>query len=264
MLGVYRLDSVQEGDSAARQRRYAEMAGRASDDGTVILGRQGDSLPAADLAELAGLLGQRRTDVYRSVNARHLLGNYPTGFNRAGYDFIQQSEQVAASDSVTYRELLAKAAIAFEASLAVEPFNGSAMDFYPLLLVQLYRDDDARDFLASLHGNVDENLEEQIVFRTLQGLLQGGLAPIALGWVREWREEDPDRHFHYVLEFRIYEALGEVPAARAVAEAWAGRSGARDPEMDRALAEMEQRARAREQEEVREQVEEAVGGAGGQ
>ena len=44
-----------------------------------------------------------------------------------------------------------------------------------------------------------------------------------------------------------------------LADEWAATNGSRDPEMDRALADMQQRARAREQEEVRE----AVGGADG-
>ncbi|MCP4572410.1 MAG: DUF2723 domain-containing protein [bacterium] len=250
MLGVYRLDSVQSGDSEERQRRYAAMAGRASDDGTIILGRPGKRLSAADMADLAAGLGQRRRDTFRSINARHLLGNYPTAFNRAGFDFIQQSELVAETDSVAYRELLAKAATAFEASLALEPFNDHAMDFYPLLLVQLYRDDDARDFLISLRGNVDEALEEQIIFRTFQGLIQGGLSPIALGWARQWRQDDPGRGFYYMLEFRLYEAMDELAAASAIADEWATVDGARNAEMDRSLAEMQQRARARDLENV--------------
>jgi len=259
MLGVYRLDAVQDGDSAERQRLYGAMAGRASDDGTVVLGQQGRTLSAAEIAELVDNLGARRRDTYRSINARHLLANYPTAFNRAGYDFIQQSERIATTDSVAYKELLAKAAIAFEASLAMEPWNDHAMDFYPLLLVQLYRDNEARDFLASIHGNVDETEEEQIVFRTFQGLIQGGLSSIALEWVREWRLADRRRGFYYVLEFRLHEARGDLTAASAIADEWAGVNGERDAEMDRAYAEMQQRARAREQEAVRE----AVGGDDG-
>ena len=53
------------------------------------LGEQRSPLDAADLGTLVGLMGDIRSDIYRGQNARHLLGNYPTAFNRAGYEAYQ-------------------------------------------------------------------------------------------------------------------------------------------------------------------------------
>ncbi len=259
MLGVYKLDALQHGDTEDRRRQYAAMVGRVADDGTPTLGVTGRALGSAELEDLTARLGERRTDVFRSTNARHLLGNYPTAFNRAGFEYTQRADLIAEEDSLAYREYMRKALTSFEASLIMEPFNEHATEFYPLLLVQLYRDDEAKAFLSSIHGNMDEAREEQIIYRILNGLVRGGLTDLALGWVQDQRREHRHRKFHYQLEFSIYEALGRSADAEAVMRAWADVSGETDPEMARLVEEMRRNSLSREEQRIREAAGSAAG-----
>ena len=252
MLGVYRLGALMTGDTPARQRRYAEMAGRATDTGAVRLGAEGRDLTSTQLDTLVDMLGETRSDVYRSANARHLLGNYPTAFNRAGYEHYVKANDVALTDTVAYQRHLAEALLAFEASLAVHPFNQQAMDFYPLLLVQAYRDEECKAFLASLSGNVPEEVEERAVYNALRGIVRGGVPELAFEFLEERIAAEPDRRFWYQAQFSLHQALGGVQEARTVAEAWERRSGEPDPEMSRALEQMRQEALRQEQQRLDE------------
>ncbi len=255
ILGVYRMDALMDGDSGARQRAYARMAGLpVTAEGEPVLGHRGRDLSAAQLDSLRLMLGKARTDVFRNTNAVHLLGNYPAALNRAGYEFYLQADKVAETDSVAYQEALGKAITAFEASLAVEPFNDQALEFYPLLLVQDYRDEDAKHFLSSLAGNVPPEVEEKVVFTALRGMVGGGVSDLALSWLREQVTDHPDRKFYYQAQFTIYQALGQRDQARQVMEAWEERSGERDPDMVKALQDMQQKALQREQQRIDDAV----------
>ena len=255
MLGVYRMGSLMDGDTALRQSVYASLSGLANDGTNPILGSPSSRLAPADYDTLKRGLGTKRQEVFRNTNAVHLLGNYPAAYNRAGYQFYLQANNAAREDTVYYQKQLANALTAFEASLAVAPFNEQAVEFYPLLLVQAYRDQDAKEFLSSLSGNIPVEMEEQVIFNAVRGIARGGVPDLAVDWIAERIAADPDRHFYYQVQFSLNQALGRVEAAKMTAEAWEERSGAPDSDMVKALAEMKQQSLDREQQRIRDAVE---------
>jgi hypothetical protein len=82
---------------------------------------------------------------------------------------------------------------------------------------------------------------------------------LASRWLVERIAAEPDRKFYYQVQFSVHQALGEITQARAVMDAWKARSGEEDADMARGLQEMRTKAGASEQEQVRQQVEAAVG-----
>jgi hypothetical protein len=259
MLGVYRLGSVMECDDAQRSQVYRSLAGLAGDGGRRGFGRDAGDLRASEFDSLARMIGKPRTDQYRVPNAVFLLGNYPAALNRAGYEFYVLATEAAATDQARYRELLASSLTAFRASLAVAPFNEQALEFFPLLLVQAYQDAEASAFLSSLQGNVPVEMEERTVFNAIRGFVRGGVPELAITWLGERLAAQPERKFYYQVLFSVHQAVGDVSQARAVMEAWQRQSGEQDADMARGLEEMRSQAGSREQEQVRQQVEEALG-----
>jgi hypothetical protein len=255
MLGVYRMDALMTGDSAERSRVYGAMAGRAGDGGAIVLGEPGRLLSAGELDSLSRMMGEERTDVYRSPNAVHLLGNYPTALNRAGYEYYRQMEAAADSDTVSFGEILGKALVAFGTSLQVEPWNPPALELYPLMLVQAYRDEEAKAVLSSMAGNVPEEVEERIVYSVMRGLYRGGLGSLVRDWLVDRVAVVPDRLFYRRALFGYYVVAGQRAEAEAVAEAWATYSGQPDPEMGQVMEDMRARAQADEQQRIRDALE---------
>jgi hypothetical protein len=260
MLGVYRMDALMDGATEDRQATYASLADVAGDQGQLLLGQQGRQLTSDNLDLLAGMFGGKRRDVFRNQNATHLLGNYPAAFNRAGYESYQLANKVAMTDTAAYQHHLDNALVAFEACLRVDPFNAQAMEFYPLLLVQAYRDEEAKVFLGSLAGNVSPEVEQRIVVNSIQGFVRGGVTSLAMEWAAEQVAAHPDRQFYYQLQFSIFQSLGMIQEAKQVMENWTLRSGSEDPEMRRGLEEMRRTIMNEEQ----RKVEETVGGNIGQ
>lgn len=259
MLGVYRLGSVMDGDDGSRSRAYRAMSGLAGDGPRLGFGQPPRELRASDIDSLARMIGRARTDQFRVDNATFLLGNYPAALNRAGYEFYVQASEAAATDQVRYRELLGSSLAAFRASLAVAPFNEQAMEFYPLLLVQGYKDEEASAFLSSLHGQVTQEVEERVVGSSILGFVRGGVPELAIKWLAERRSAQPERKFYYQLQFRVYQMTGDVAQARSVMEAWQKQSGEQDADMARLLEQMMKQGSTSEQDQVRQKVEEALG-----
>ncbi len=256
MLGTYRMDALMDGDSQRRHDTFNALRGFQADSGEVILGKTGKVLSIADLDTLKQMLGEARKDVFRGINADHLFGNYPAALNRAGYEFFMRAQRVADTDSVEYARNLAGALVAFEACLKISPWNEQTLDLYPLLLVQAYRDKDAKEFLTSLSANVPRELEERVVYSTLSGLVRGGVTSLALEWLSERIADDPDRLFYYQVQFSLYQSIGRIREATQVTDAWQHQSGQRDPAMDQGLDEMRAQQMQREQQRIRD----AVGG----
>ncbi|MBM4130292.1 DUF2723 domain-containing protein [bacterium] len=259
MLGVYRLGSVMDGDDRQRTGIYRTLAGLAGDSARRGFGRAAGDLRAGEFDSLARMTGKPRTDQHRVANAVFLLGNYPAALNRAGYEFYVMATEATTIDQARYRELLASSLAAFRASLAVAPFNEQALEFFPLLLVQAYQDEEAAAFLSSLHGSVPTEIEERTVFNSISGFVRGGVSELAIMWLGERLAAQPERKFYYQVLFSVHQALGDVGGARAVLESWQRQSGERDADMVRGLEEMTAQAGARERDEVRQQVEEALG-----
>lgn len=259
MLGVYRMGSIMDGDNGARQQVYRTLAGLAGDGPRNGLGTSSRALRSADFDTLARLLGKERHDQYRVQNATFLLGNYPAALNRAGYEFYLQATDAAATDQARYKDLLASSLAAFRASLAIEPFNDQALEFFPLLLVQAYRDEEALAFLTSLQGNVTPELEERTVFGAVRGFVRGGVPELSVRWLTERIAAQPERKFYYQVLFSVYQALGDVSKARGVMDAWKTQSGEQDADMARGLEEMRKQSATSEQDQVRQKVEQALG-----
>ncbi|MCB1183446.1 DUF2723 domain-containing protein [bacterium] len=259
VLGVYRLGALLDGDTPARQQHFQELAGLAGDGRQQVLGVEGDRLTADDLRSLYDMLGRERTDVFRSKNARFLLGNYPAALARAGYEAYLQANAAAESDSATYKALLEKSLVAFETSLVIAPFNEQSLEFYPLLLVQAFRDQDAMDFLDSLAGNVPVEMEERTVRSALTGIMRGGVPDLALTWIERARQRDPQRHFYYQLDFALQSGLGRYDQAKAVMDAWTAVSGSQDPEMAAGLEALRRGALDREQQRIEDAVRGGLG-----
>ncbi len=255
MLGVYRMGALMTGDTALRQSEYAAMTGLNNDGRNPIIGNPSQTLSASQYDSLGARMGQMRRDVFRNANATHLLGNYPAAYNRAGYQFYINANGAAREDSIYYREQLDKALSAFRASLAVAPYNEQAIEFYPLLLVQAYRDQEAKEFLSSLAGNIDEQLEERVVFNAMRGIARGGVPDLALDWIAEQIERDPDRHFYRQVQFSLFQALGRREAAATTLREWEAYSGHPDPEMQQALDQMREQSLDREDQRIRDAVE---------
>lgn len=239
LLGNYTMRALMDGDDGARREAYRQFRGGEDENAPIPLGGTTTGLSVAELDTMLDLFGHMRRDVFRNRNAVHLLGNYPAALNRAGYEFFMQATAASESDSAGYRELLQKSLLAFDASLRLAPFNDQALEFYPLLLVQDYQDERAREFLQSLAGNVPREQEERVIYTCLRGFVQGGLPDLALEWVAEYIEAEPDRKFYYDVAFAISQALGDSEGAARVMNSWEIRSGQRDPEMVRALEQMQ-------------------------
>ena len=256
MLGLYAMDALTDGDTQGRRAQFAAMAGLSSDQDVVAMASFTDPGNMIDLAVLKDGLGVSRRDVFRNTNALHLLGNYPAALNRAGFEFYLAASQVAREDTVAYYRNLENALTSFEASLAIQPFNDQAVELYPLLLVQAFRDQDAKDFLTSLIGSLPVADEERIIFNSLQGIVRGGVSELALDWLAESIVAMPDRKFFYEIQFLLHQALDQRDECRSVMEAWRAHSGEVDTSMVQALAQMQSEALEREQ----KRIQDALGG----
>jgi len=245
MLGVYQMGALLDGDTPGRLAKYQTL--KAETPG-------GGPLTVAELESLKQMLGHERTDVFRNANATHLLGNYPAALCRAGYVAYTQASAVAGSDTLAYEVAMNKALLAFEASMAVAPYNPQALEFYPLLLVQMYRDQEAGDFLSSLRGNVPEEVEERTVYSSLRGFARGGVPEVAFRWLDKAIDDEPQRKFYYQVAFAMHQGLNQPSAARGVIDAWEAVSGERDAEMVQGLTELEKSLRAREQRGIEDAV----------
>ena len=99
-----------------------------------------------------------------------------------------------------------------------------------------------------------------MVFTCLRGMVSAGVSGLALEWIAERLQAEPERKFYYQVQFSLYQALGRRDMAQAAMESWEKQSGEKDPDMVRALEEMKARALQEEQ----RRIEEAVGRSGGQ
>jgi hypothetical protein len=259
MLGRYRLGSVMTAGDAERHDAYRSMAGLAGDGPRQGPGQATRELRSADLGRLVEMLGKERTDQYRVANASFLLGNYPAALNRAGYEFYMQANDVFKTDQARYKELLECALTSFRSSLAIAPYNEQALEFFPLLLVQAYKDDEALALLDSLKGHLPPKDEERVVFGAISGFVRGGVPELAVKWLTGRIAQEPERKFYYQALFGVHQALGEVPQARGVMDAWQKQSGEQDPDMAKALTQMSSSVGQSEQDQVRQKVEAALG-----
>lgn len=258
LFGAYRLGAVTGSVDETRQSRFREMAGWASDHGPeeyLSDGRVGDGV---DYLEMLAAVGPNRTDVFRNPSTQNLLGNYPASIARAGFTYLSKAEELrqadgtlAAVDTLAYDAYTDKAMVAYELALRFDPTNSLvAAGYYPALLMERGRVDSALSYLSSIRGNVSLEVEESAVLSGMRSLVAVGANDMALGWVRQELEQEPDWRLGYEIEFRIHEALGDIPAAEAVARRWQQLTGRPDAQMTRQLEAMRQRGRQLESDGV--------------
>ncbi len=132
MLGVYRLGALMTGDTPARQRRYAEMAGRVSDSGPVRLGVEGRNLAPAQCDTLMDMLGEQadRRLPHRQRRAT-CWATTPRPSTAPATRSYQLASKVAMSDTTAYQQALHVALTAFDASLAVRALQSAGPGVLP-------------------------------------------------------------------------------------------------------------------------------------
>jgi hypothetical protein len=188
--GVYDFSATLDGDS---ERRRSEF--RALND------LPQNPSPEGEVRELLGERdwrfeglwrhnGRHRDDVHFDRNAENLLGNYPAGLIRAGYDFIMRAQAPDATDAV-YDEMIAKAETAFELASSFDPTFPMVTDIYPMVLVERGRARDAADHVQRLHGAIPPRDEQALIPQLVQAMVQRGEDAVAVAWMQERLRDDP-------------------------------------------------------------------------
>jgi len=265
IFGAYQLGAVTDGDDVERQARFREAAGWFTDrtPAQQLTGAQPDE--SIDYLPLLEAVGPNRADVFRSPSTQNLLGNYPASIARAGFTYLTRAEELrqpdgglAAADTLAYDRYTDKALVAYELALRFDPHNSLvAAGYYPALLMERGRVDSALSYLSGMRGRVDPEVEESAVLAGLRSLVSVGASDVALAWVRQELVEDPQWRLGYEIEFRIHEAMGDIPAAEAVARRWEQLSGSPDGGMTRQLEAMRRRGQAIERENVERAIRES-------
>lgn len=241
MYGAYDYTALFDGDTRARWSAYHEEAGLPLD---VAHGGR-PSLPPAPLSasaaarldypRLAGLLGEKRTDVYRDQNTTNLLGNYTIAAFRCGYEFLTRAQGTSLADTVVYDRRVDQAMAAMELARRFDPGFSPAQVFYPMLLVEKGRIAEALASLESLSGRVSPQEEAETLFRTLLAVADAGQRSVAVDFLEKRIATAPRERTGYDVLFNLHHVLGDVAAARAVMDRWTRVTGVPDPDMSRAL-----------------------------
>ncbi len=258
LFGAYALGAVTSGDNEQRQQAFLEAAGWSSDRPREVL--LSDLPPdfAVDYGALLDLVGNIRTDVYRSASTVNLLGNYPASTARAGFTFLSRAEELrqpdgslADADTSAYDRYTDKALVCYQMALRFDPDNSLvAAGYYPALLMERGQVDSALSYLSRVRRRMAPDVEEAAVLAGMRSLVAVGADRIALQWVTEELQADPAWRLGYEIEFRIHEGAGDLRAAAAVADRWRQVSGQDDPIMRRQLEAMRQRGQALERDGV--------------
>ena len=265
VFGAYSFDALLDGDSAARWQEFARQAGFSTDQPPYRTLTHQAPPPTMDYGKLLDMMGEPRTDIYRERNTVNLLGNYPASIARAGFGYLARAEDlrqpdgsVADADTTAYDGFTDRAVFCYEMALKFDPYNGLvAAGYYPTLLLEHGRLDDALAYLESIHNRIAPELERSAVLNAMRGLVTTGLRGVAINWLNQRTAAETDWRLGYELLFRIYEAEGDMASAAATVELWRQRNGSDHAELRRALEEMRQRARDQEQ----RRLEDAVRGA---
>lgn len=258
VFGAYRLDALTSGDTAARQQAFAAMAGVSADQPVTTFLAELRQPPQVDYLALLDLVGHNRTDVYRDPNTANLLGNYPASVARAGFAFLAQAEDlrlpdggIASADTLMYDYLTDRALICYELAMRFDPYNGLvAAGYYPYLLLERGRTDDAFAYLERIHGRMPEELERSAILSTLRGLMTLDMVGEARGWLERRIAAMPDWLYGYELLFRLYEGTGEVGQAAQVVDRWREANGADDPGLRFLLQQLRDNAQRQERERL--------------
>ncbi|MDO9695582.1 MAG: DUF2723 domain-containing protein [Candidatus Latescibacteria bacterium] len=188
--GIYDFSATLDGDSERRRSEFRALNGlppTPSPEGRVreVLGERDwrfDGLWRHN--------GRHREDVHFDRNSENLLGNYPAGLIRAGYDYIMQAQQPGASDAF-YDEMIARAENAFELASSFDPTFPMVTDIYPMVLIERGRARDAVAHVQRIHGMIPPRDEQAMIPQLVQAMVQRGEDATAIAWMEQRLRDDP-------------------------------------------------------------------------
>ncbi len=244
MYGIYRYDATLDGDDDARQEAFAAM------NGVDITGEGHDaSQLLADqwrVDGLADLVGGHRTDIFFDQNARNLLGNYPAGLIRAGYDFVVAAQNTPVDDDATYEDYLAKSEAAYRLAAAVDPTFPMLYDLYPMVLVMRGKADEAARHMLDIHDRIPPEDLDAALSQVLNTMVRQQEYEAARSWMHGMIEQDPANPLGYMHLFNVCRAQRDELGCREAMAAWQRQFGRQSEEMARLLDEMRARSDASE------------------
>ncbi|MEZ4388471.1 MAG: DUF2723 domain-containing protein [Candidatus Krumholzibacteriia bacterium] len=264
VFGAYELGAITTGDNAKRQRDFLAAAGWASDQPVQV---ELSGLPPdfeVDYRPLLDEVGVLRTEVFRNPSTINLLGNYPASIARAGFTLLSRAEALrqpdgtlAAADTLAYDRATDQALVCYELALRFDPNNSLvAAGYYPALLMERGQVDSALSYLTRVRPHLDPDVQEAAVLAGMRSLVAVGADRVALQWIEQELQADPQWRLGYEIEFRLHEAAGDVKSAAAVVDRWRQVSGRDDPAMRRQLENLRQRGQDLERDNVERAVRE--------
>ena len=237
LFGLYQYGASLDGDDERRHEAFEQL------NDIDITGEGHDSRQLLGEREwrldgLSELIGPHREDVFFDQNAENLIGNYPAGLIRAGYDFLIAAESTPAEDDDTYHQLLAKSEAAFHLAAAFDPTFPMLTDLYPMVLITRGKADVAAQHMLRIHGRIPPEDEQTTVTQVLNSMMRYREYEAAGTWLKGVIGMEPDSPHAYRNLFDVYRLSGDVLGCREVITDWIARFGTPDPDMERLLQEL--------------------------
>ncbi len=240
VVGVYDFTAILDGDTQQRRLAFAE------DNGAPAPLAPADTLPGPRprsivMERALSFAGQRREDIYIHGQTGTLLGNYPNSLVAAGYNYLRRAQETAVDDDAGYERLLGMGAGAFELAAGLEPLYPLVVDFYPMILVEKDRSDEAVAYVESIRGRVPPQDEMKVLANTASAMISVGDGDVAAAWMESRIAVEPTNKVYYQLLFKYYRTVIDIAGCRDVMERWRIVTGSPvpDSEMAAVVAEME-------------------------
>jgi len=232
--GVYDFSATLAGDSEARRSQFAAMNGLSG------------ALAEGDASEICtdrqwnvdGLwehLGDFRTDIHFSHNAVYLSGNYPAGLILSGRHYLDMAGNVPMDDDERYHRELKKSLATYEIAQSFDPTFLSVPYYYPSILVELGRPDDAMDYMDTIAGRIPPQDEEATLTQISTTLTSLGHGESAGDWLEGRLLAEPDRTVFYQLLFKVRRSMNDLEGCRSVQDLWIEHYGQPSPTMAEAI-----------------------------
>ncbi len=238
MYGLYHYGASLSGDNDARHEKFAEMNNinitGEDNDSNQLLGERGWKLDG-----LTEYTGRHREDIFYDPNAEMLMGNYPAGLIRAGYDFLLRAENSPADDETAYDDFLAKSEAAFHLAASFDPTFPMLSDLYPMVLISRGKADQAVQHMLDIHGLIPPEDAEQVIPQIINVLFRTQEFDAARTWMEGVIEKDPDNPIGYMHLFNVYRMSKDGLGCREVMAEWERHFGEPSPNMAKLLDEME-------------------------
>ena len=237
LFGLYQFGASLDGDDVQRRLEFERLNGidisGEGDDSRQLLGEH--TWRVDGLAELTGV---HREDVYFDPNAESLIGNYPAGLIRAGYEFLLRAEGTSPEDEAMYEAWLAKSEAAFHLAASFDPTFPMLTDLYPMVLISRGKADVAAAHMLRIHGRIPPEDEQASAPQVLNTMLRYKEYAAARSWLSGVIEKSPDDPRAYLHLFNVNHLAGDVLNCREVMADWTAQFGGPNEEMARMLQEL--------------------------